>query len=136
MNKYRIELATPAVRAYQSICDAARNKLAAGEDRSPRVDLLRSVDDIIDNVIPFSPFQSGAELCGGLSGVYWISRGRLHVFYEASKKPLTIAILCIWDGPTNEVHMRNADAICTEMLLSGKYYVLPPDSKVRRAAAN
>ncbi len=136
MDKYRIELATPAVRAYQVICDAARNKLAEGEDRSPRVELLRSVDEIIDHVIPFSPFQSGTELRGNLSGVYWISRGRLHVFYEASKKPLTIAILCIWDGPTNEVHMQKADVICTELLLSGKFHVLPDYLTLRRAAAN
>jgi hypothetical protein len=126
----------PAARIYRSIYDGAGKHLAAGEKNHPKIELLRSVDKIIDDIHPFKPFDVGRELCGSMAGVYWIAQGRLHIFYGASKKPLTVAVLAIWDGPTNEVQLHDADILCTQMILSGKVHVLSAEMRAGRAAAN
>ncbi|MGB8801611.1 MAG: hypothetical protein WCC97_13060 [Candidatus Acidiferrales bacterium] len=130
MNKHNVELAPPAVRMYDSIC-----RLAAGEKDGARTELRNSVDEVFDNMIPFRPFELGTELGGTLAGVYWISRGTLHVFYEASTKPSTIVVLFIWDGPNSEAHFQQADILCTELLLAGRLQ-LKTATPTRRAAAN
>jgi hypothetical protein len=90
------------------------------------------LDAIINDVMPLQPFDSGTELGGRLAGVYWISQDTLHIFYGASPKPRTVVILAIWDGPNSEAHLRQADILCTQMLLSGRFR----EMLSRRAAAN
>jgi hypothetical protein len=125
MIKYKVELATPAVRMYQYLADLAAH---SGGKETTKTNLLQTLDKIIDEVMPFRPFDSGTELDGRLAGVYWISHGTLHIFYEASPKPRTVVILSVWDGPNSEAHVRRAEIICTEMVVSGTLH--------RRASAN
>lgn len=126
MNKYSVELASPAVSMYTYL------SAHSGEKDSAETRLLSILDAIINDVMPFHPFDSGTELGGRLAGVYWISQDTLHIFYEASPKPRTVIILAIWDGPNSEAHLRQADILCTQMLLSGKFR----EMLSRRAVAN
>lgn len=126
MNKYKVELAAPAVCMYTYL------SAHSGEKDGAQARLLNMLDAIINDVMPFHPFDSGNELGGRLAGVYWISQDTLHIFYQASAKPRTVIILAIWDGPNSEAHLRQADILCTQMLLSGKFR----DMLGRRAAAN
>jgi hypothetical protein len=128
--KYKVELAAPAVRMYDTI----RN-LAAGEKRGPKFELFQLLDCIIDEALSQNPFELGTELCGSLRGVYWISKNTLHIFYELSAKPSTIVILSIWDGPHSEAHMRQADILCTQILLK-RNQQSNPGTRMRIAAAN
>lgn len=85
MKKHRVELSTPAARTYGNL-----RSLAAGE-RYGR-ELLRSIDEIIDEEIRSGPYTCGRKLYGSMAGVslegiYWISRETLHIFYEASVNP-------------------------------------------------
>jgi hypothetical protein len=126
MNKYRVELAGPAVSMYTYL------SAHSGTKDSTEIKLLHLLDEIIDEVMPFRPFDSGTELGGRLAGVYWISQDTLHIFYGASPKPRTVVILSIWDGPNSEAHLRQADILCTQMVFSGKFRELLD----RRASAN
>jgi hypothetical protein len=126
MNKYRVELAAPAVRMYKYL------SAHSGAKDNTETKLLNILDEIINDVMPFQPFDSGTELGGCLAGVYWISQDTLHVFYQASPKPQTVVIISIWDGPDSDAHVRQADILCTQMFLSGRF----PQMLACRAAAN
>jgi hypothetical protein len=115
MNKYKVELAAPAVSMYAYLSSHS------GPNDSAGTKLLNILDQIIDEVMPFRPFDSGTELGGSLAGVYWISQDTLHIFYGVSPKPRTVVILSIWDGPNSEAHTRQADILCTQMVLSGEF---------------
>lgn len=128
--KYKVELAAPAVRMYRTIRD-----LAAGEKHGANFELFQLLDKIIDEALSQNPFEVGTELCGSLRGVYWISEKTLHIFYEVSAKPSTIVILSIWDGPHSEAHMRQADILCTQILLK-RNQQSSPGTRIRIAAAN
>jgi hypothetical protein len=126
MNKYRVELAAPAVSIYEYL------SAHSGAKQSTESELLKWLDEIVDDALTFKPFDSGKELGGCLAGVHWISRGTLHIFYEKSPKPRTVVILSIWDGPNSEAHVRQADILCAQMLQSGKFQ----EMLTHRAAAN
>lgn len=126
MNKHKVEFAAPAVSAYQFL--AAHSGAKSGS----KSELLSSLDEIIDDVLTFKPFDSGSELGGLFAGLYWISQGTLHIFYEASPRPRTVVIVFIWDGPNFEAHVRKADILCAEILRSGKLQ----EMVTRPAAAN
>src|ERR1700756_3003481 len=115
MDKYSVELAPSAAEIYENICRLAADTTDSGYSR-----LQESVDDVFDNVIPFRPFEIGTELGGSLGGLYYVSRETIHVFYEKSSKPRTLVVIFIWDGPNSEAHEQQADAICTQMLLSAR----------------
>lgn len=125
MTRHKVELAAPAERTYNNL-----RALSAGERSGRERELLRSIDEIINEEIPNKPF-SGRKLYGLLAGIsveglYWISRETLHVFYEASVKPLTIVIDFIWTGgPNTEANIQQADLLFAQMLLSGQVVAVP-----------
>jgi hypothetical protein len=120
MQKYRVELSSPAERVYRRIREAATECIELGDASSAKAITLKAVDDLIDKTIPHSPFETGRELSPPLARIFWVSRERLHIFYTASPKPRTIAILSIWDTPKNEASRQHADAILKQMVLSGQ----------------
>jgi len=126
MNKHKVELATPAVSMYEYL------SAHSGATKNTESELLKWLDEMVDDALTFKPFESGKELGGCLAGVHWISRETLHVFYEKSPKPQTVVILSIWDGPNSEAHVRQADLLCAQMLRSGKLQ----EMMTRRVAAN
>jgi len=134
MNKYTVELTPPAVRAYELIHQSASNCIAAGETGGPKVLLLRSVDQVLDEDIAERPFEAGTPLCAELAGVYCATRDKAFVYYEPSRRPLTIAILFISSGPTKASHIERADAILAQILLSSGIQVLAPGMTARLAA--
>lgn len=135
MNKHRVEFAAPAERAYDNL------RLSAGASRSREcLQLLQQIDELIDEKIAISPFQSGRKLYGAigdlsLEGLYWISQETLHLFYElSSHKPLTIVVDYIWtEGPNTEADIRRVDLMFAQMLLSGELIAVPG---VRLSAMN
>jgi hypothetical protein len=135
MEKHNVELAAPAERIYTSLCC-----LSAGETRSREEyrQLLRSINELIDEKISVDPFRSGRKLYGAigdlsLEGLYWISQETLHVFYERSSKPRTIVVTFIWTaGPNTEANIQCADVLFAQMLLSGQFAV----PGIRLSAAN
>jgi hypothetical protein len=120
MHKYRVELSSPAERVYRKIKDAAMECIELGDACNAKVLTLKAVDDLIDKTIPQSPFETGRELSPPLTRIFWVSRERLHIFYTASPKPRTIAILSIWDTPKSEAARQHADAVLKQMVLSGQ----------------
>jgi hypothetical protein len=131
MDKYTVELASPAASMYQNLV-----RLAAGDKNSDtRMALSHSLDKIIEETLPSSPFNSGIQLSAQLKGLYWIGLDPIHIFYEIpSFKFQTVSIVSILMGlPSAE---EKADAIVTAMMLSGRLQVLPQDGRSLRAAAN
>jgi hypothetical protein len=110
------------------------HRLAAGEGGSVQTNAVQLMDVLLDEFIPSSPF-AGIKLPGKLSGTYLLSRQTIQLFYEINPHTFTVVILLILDAPAREETARRADAICAQMLLSGKVQVLPPGI-TRRAAAN
>lgn len=134
MEKHKVELAAPAERVYTNLCC-----LSAGETRTREYrQLLRSIDELINERISVDPFRSGRKLYGAigdlsLEGLYWISQETLHVFYERSSKPRTIVVAFIWTaGPNTEANIQQVDVLFTQMLLSGQFAV----PGIRLTAAN
>jgi len=131
MEKYKVELAAPAASMYENLA-----RLAAGEkNRDAKLAMFESLDKVIRETIPSSPFSAGIELCGPLKGLYWVPQDPMHVFYEIPAfKVETVSIVSILVGlPSAE---RKADAIVAEMVLSGRLRVLPRGWESRRAAVN
>jgi len=127
MDEYAVELAPPAASMYQKLA-----RLAAGDKNGDaKMALLHSLDKIIEEALPSSPFNSGIPLSAQLRGLYWIDLGPVHVFYEIpSFKFRTVSIVSILVGlPSAE---ERADAIVTAMMLSGRLQILP----LAAAAAN
>lgn len=120
MQKYRVELSGPAERMYRKMKEAATECIELGDACNAKVITLKAVDELIDKTIPQSPFETGRELSPPLTRIFWVSKERLHIFYTASPKPRTIAILSIWDTPKNEAARQHADAILKQMVLSGQ----------------
>ncbi len=120
MKRYTMELSSPAEKMYRRICEHARGCIELGDVSNPKVAVLGVVDELIDKTIPNNPFEAGRELSHPLTRVFWVYRERLHVFYVASPKPQTIAILSIWDTPKNDAHLRQADVILKHLVLTGQ----------------
>lgn len=120
MRKYAIELTSSAEKAYRRIFEAARLHIEEGGIADANVALLEAVDELIDRTIPSTPFERAKSLSHPLSGVYWVSKERLRVFYAASTKPNTIVILSISNAPRKEADLRHADAVLRQMILSGQ----------------
>jgi hypothetical protein len=121
MTKYNVELTRSAGETYQRISESAMKCIEGGDAANSKVALLRTVDDLIGSVIPEGPYEKGRSLAGSLLNIYWVSRGRLRVFYKASPtKPLVIVVLSISESPRKEAHPRHAEALLAEMMLSGQ----------------
>lgn len=127
--KYKVRLAPPATRTYENM-----HRLAAGEGSSVQTNAVQLLDALLDDLIPSSPF-TGIKMPGRLSGTYLISRQAIQLVYEVNTETSTVIILLILDAPAREENERRADLICTQMLLSGRFQLLPPGIS-RRAAAN
>lgn len=120
MDKYRVEVSTRAARTYQKIYESALEHLDWDRDGAahPSVALLRTLDDLIESFISRDPFAR-LRLAGPLSQVYWVSVGRLRVFFTTSQKPMTVVIVCIATTPRTVSSFQRADAIIHQLLLSG-----------------
>jgi hypothetical protein len=131
MSKYNVEIASPAANMYESLARPA----AREQDGRARIALLQSIDRIIEETIPSSPFSAGIQLYGQLKGLYWVRQEPVHIFYEIpSFKLRTVSIVSILVGlPSAE---QKADAIMTHMMLSGRFQVLPQGAGSRHLAAN
>jgi len=134
MSDYKVRLAAPAARMYEQISALA----AGGKGSQVNAALLSLLDKVIDEVLPSNPTMAGSKFFGALEleGVYWISEGTIHFFYEINAKATTVVILSILNSPIRRDHSQRADIICTEMLMSGSLPTSQLKLAARRAVAN
>jgi hypothetical protein len=126
MDKYTVEVGARARETYTRIYELAVEQINKQNMAHASVALLTTLNDLIDNVISHKPFDS-RRLIGPLSRVYWVSRGRLRIFFLASPKPKTVVIVRISARPRVPSD-RQADAIIQQMILSKKIAVVVPQT--------
>jgi len=121
MRKHTVELTNSAVRTYQRISESATKCIEGGDEANSKVTLLRTVDDLLARTIAHEPYEAGNVLAGPFYEVYWISRGRLRIYYKASPtKSFVVCILSISTSARKETHPRHADALFAQMVASGQ----------------
>lgn len=126
MDNYNVEVSTRAAETYERIYESAQDH--KGDASHPSVALLRTLNELIDLVISRNPFDR-RRLIGPLSRVYWVSRGRLRVFFTSSPKLRTVVIVRISTRPRSLSSDRHADAILQQMILSRKIVVAIPSGR-------
>jgi hypothetical protein len=121
MRKHRIELTSSAVTTYRKISESAIKCIEEGDEANPKVVLLRTVDDLLNHSIAHDSLETANVLAGPFYDVYWISRGRLRIYFKASPtKSFVICILSISNSTRKETHPRHADALFAQMVASGQ----------------
>jgi len=114
-------LTPTAESAYREIHEQAQEQLDKGNTGSPKVKLLRLIDDCIDKIIPADPLAKERALSGALSGLFRVKQGRTRICYCASSKHNTITILYISETLRKEGDKNDPYAIFTGIVMSGRY---------------
>ena len=121
MRKHSIELTSSAVTTYRKISASAMKCIEEGDEGNPKVVLLRTIDDLLNHSITHDSLETANVLAGPLYDVYWVSRGRLRIYYKVSPmKSFVICILSISNSSRKETHPSHADALFTQMVASGQ----------------
>ena len=120
-DEYAVELTKQAERTYTRIYDQAQACIGRGDVSNSRVTLLKMVDEVIDKIIPHDPFHPSRSLSGPLSNIFRISKARMRIFYAASSKAKTIAILFISDTPRKYGDTRDPYSVFTKLVVSGQF---------------
>ena len=128
MDKYTVEVGTRAAETYERIYESATEQLNKDNASHPSVALLHTLNELIDKVISRNPFDR-RRLMGPLSRVYWVSRGRLRIFFTASPKLRTVVIIRISTRPRSISNGEYAEAILQQMILARKIVVALPSGK-------
>jgi hypothetical protein len=128
MDKYTVEVAIRAAETFGRIYESATEQVNKNNASHPSVALLHALNELIDKVISRNPFDR-RRLMGPLSRVYWVSRGRLRIFFIASPKPKTVVIVRISTRPRSTSSDRHAEAIIQQMILARKIVVALPSGK-------
>jgi len=105
MDRYNVELASPAVKTYESLM----HRFTAGEDGVKASNQIRVVDKLMDETIPFDPYCGVRLTVGAIEGVFWKSEQSAHLLYDVYPELHIIVILCILDGNEILEAVREAD---------------------------
>jgi mRNA-degrading endonuclease RelE of RelBE toxin-antitoxin system len=83
---YKIELTATAEQSYERVYSEAKPHLDSGETSHRKVKLLRFIDECIDKIIPYDPFNAKRALVGALSNVFRVKKGRIRICYIGSSR--------------------------------------------------
>jgi mRNA-degrading endonuclease RelE of RelBE toxin-antitoxin system len=132
---YTVELTDIAEKVYRRISREAQARLAVGDTTNAKVKQLRILDELLDKIIPYAPFDPGRALAGSLSNIFRVKKGRLRVCYAGSSRRRRIIVLFIADTPCKEGHRSDPYSVFDRLVQSGAFdeffedLGLPPRSR-------
>ena len=133
---YTIELSRTAKQAYLRILGEARACINAGDKSNAKVKHFRMLEEVLDGLIPHSPFDPNRALSGPLSSIFRLKKGRFRICYIGCSRRKKITVLYISDTMRKEGHVTDPYSILTKMVSSGKFDALFDQLGVKRPKRN
>lgn len=132
---YGVTLSTAAETAYERFYRRAAEAHKRGDIANAHYTALKTIDEVIENMIPRNPFDRRYALRGNLSGVFRIKKGRLRICWTGNSSKREVCILFISETLRKDGDANDPYEVFTKLLLKGDYDAvftslgLPPPSK-------
>ena len=114
----QVQLTATAENAYIRYYRDAEGCLSQGDSSSPKVKLLRDLDEALTKNIPSDPFNQKTALAGYLSNIFRYSKDSLRICYVGLEAQQRIVVLYICEAGTGEAE---SYAMFTYMVMSGEF---------------
>jgi len=119
--EYEIELSDSAAEAYGRFYENARAAESRGESTSYHCTALRQIDEALEKIIPYDPFNKRHALVGDLKSIYRLHKGRMRICWIGSSKNRKVCVLFISETPRKAGDTNDPYKILYKRVVTGEF---------------
>lgn len=133
---YDVDMTDAAATVYSDLYSRSKDAESKGDPTNSACTTFRMVQEAVKVIIPKDPLNRKYALCGDLSNIFRIQKGRLRICWIASSKMRRVCILFISETLRKEGDARDPYRVFAKMVKSGELDVFFSKLGVRKPFAS